>query len=114
MCGICNKRFLSRSGLYKHTQKCFIKPQLENTLREPDINNLQNNGSLILELLKQNQAIILENQDFKALMVEQSKHMIELSKTNSVTNNNNSNNTNNQQFNLQFFLHLFTFQTPIL
>ena len=46
-----------------------------------------------------------ENKEFKQMMVDQSKQMIELAKNagNNVTNNNTTNN--NQRFNLNFFLN---------
>jgi hypothetical protein len=57
--------------------------------------------SLILELVKQ-------NQEFKQLLIEQNKTIIEVAKNNQVNNNtiNNTNsNNNNKTFNLQFFLN---------
>ena len=58
--------------------------------------------SLILELVKQ-------NQEFKQLLIEQNKTIIELAKNGQVNNNtinNTSNiNNNNKTFNLQFFLN---------
>jgi len=55
--------------------------------------------SLILELVKQ-------NQEFKQLLIEQNKTILEVAKNSHVNNNtmNNSNN-NNKTFNLQFFLN---------
>ena len=59
--------------------------------------------SLILELVKQ-------NQEFKQLLMEQNKTMIELAKNSQVNNNtinntSNINNSHNKTFNLQFFLN---------
>jgi hypothetical protein len=64
----------------------------------PEINNFS--SEMILELLKQ-------NQEFKELIIEQNKQMLEMSKERSITNNNNSNNnlTQNNNFNLQVFLN---------
>ena len=69
---------------------------------------------LILELMR-------DNQEFKNLLIEQNKVMLELVKntqivaannstiasnnTNNNTNNNSNNNSNNKQFNIQFFLN---------
>jgi hypothetical protein len=48
--------------------------------------------------------LIKENSEFKQLMIDQNKHMLDLA--NKVGNNNNNNNTtNNNNFNLQFFLN---------
>ena len=57
--------------------------------------------TMILELLKQ-------NNEFKELIIEQNKKILELVNTNnSITNNitNNNNTTNNTKFNLQIFLN---------
>jgi hypothetical protein len=57
-------------------------------------------AALVIELLKQ-------NQEFKTLILEQNKHMMELA--NKAGNNNNCNNnnntTNNNKFNLNVFLN---------
>jgi len=57
----------------------------------------QQQSTLILELVK-------ENKEFKELLIEQNKQIIELSKNtgNTITNNNT---TNNNKFNLNFFLN---------
>jgi hypothetical protein len=52
--------------------------------------------NLIIELLKQ-------NQEFKDLMIEQNKHMLELA--NKAGHNTNCNNTTNNKFNLNVFLN---------
>jgi hypothetical protein len=53
--------------------------------------------NLIIELLKQ-------NQEFKDLMIEQNKHMMELAK-NAGSNNNNTTTNCNNKFNLNVFLN---------
>jgi hypothetical protein len=47
--------------------------------------------------------LLKENSEFKQLMIEQNKQMIELAKN--AGNNNNSHNTNTNNFNLNFFLN---------
>ncbi len=96
----CGKKYISKSGLWKHQKLCSIKinNNIENDVISSDnlpINNLileilkqnqdfkemilekqlptENNNSLIIELLKQ-------NQDIKNLMIEQNKYMMEQSK----------------------------------
>ena len=54
-------------------------------------------ADLIMELLKQ-------NQEFKELILEQNKQMLEMSKDRNVTNNNNI-TQNNNKFNLNVFLN---------
>ena len=46
-----------------------------------------------------------ENSEFKQMIIQQNKQMIEMSKNNSVTNNNNNINSHNKSFNLNFFLN---------
>ena len=125
----CGKKYISKSGLWKHQKLCSIK--INNTIENEVISsdNLPNNN-LIIEILKQNQefkemilekpipadtndSLIIEllkqNQDFKNLMIEQNKYMMEQSKqmmelAKNAGNNTNCNNTNNK-FNMQIFLN---------
>jgi hypothetical protein len=97
-CDICNKKYLSKSGLWNHKKTCLPKPS-ENTMVIGNSNsNNAGSGSgndIIFELLKQ-------NQEFKELIVEQNKQLLELAREpKTVTNNNNNTNS----FNLHFFLN---------
>ena len=50
--------------------------------------------------------VIQQNQEFKDLLLEQNKIIIEMAKNSNTTNNSNNNiNSNNKTFNLQFFLN---------
>ena len=97
----CGKKYRDRSGLWRHTKKCHITNN-ENNLNNIDITD----SNIIVQLIKQ-------NDEFKHLLVEQSKAMveqnktiIELSKNISNTNISHSNiNSHNKTFNLQFFLN---------
>ena len=101
-CNICNKSFNDRAGLWRHTKKCApinVTPIKSIPLQVDD--PMQTN--LILELVKQ-------NQEFKQLLIEQNKTIIEVAKNNQINNNNTINNTNNinnnnKTFNLNFFLN---------
>ena len=94
-CENCSKHFNTRSGLWKHRKKCDIEEQ-SNTSKSMD-------STLVIELLKQ-------NNEFKQLMVEQSKQIKEQNKQlidlakNSGNTTNNTNITNNK-FNLNVFLN---------
>ena len=90
---ICGKIYKYRQGLHKHSKNCNQK-----SLEKPLVtNNAADNKDIILELLKQ-------NNEFKELIVEQNKQLMEYAKEpKAVTNNNTNNNTNN--FNLNFFLN---------
>jgi len=98
-CG-CGNIYKYRQGLWNHKKKCNIEV-VNNE------NNISNNDSpdkeLIMFLIKQNTEIVKENVEFKQLIIDQNKQMIELSKN--VGNNNNNNITNKNKFNLNFFLN---------
>lgn len=92
-CINCGKMYRDNSGLWRHKKKCtdgvtHLKNQLANEEKQQQ---------LIEHLLK-------ENLEFKQLMIEQNKSMIQLAKN---AGHNNSHNTtnNNQNFNLQFYLN---------
>jgi hypothetical protein len=95
----CGKKYNHASSLWNHKQKCL---QISTTIEAPkppqDDDTSQTN--LILELVKQ-------NQEFKQLLIEQNKTILEVAKNSQVNNNNNTINTNshNKTFNLQFFLN---------
>ena len=138
---ICKKSYSHMSSLCKHKKTCVdilnkIGPihvydedvEILNNNSNCDISS--DNSNIILEILKQNQTILLENQEFKEkildktttdnkdslimelvkqnqefkeLMMEQNKYMLELAKT--AGHNTNSHNTTNNKFNLQLFLN---------
>jgi len=87
-CSKCNKFFHSRVGLWKHNKFCLSNNVIEET------KTLKATQDIIQYLIK-------ENSEFKQLMLEQNKQILEFSKIN--TNINNINTTNN--FNLNLFLN---------
>jgi hypothetical protein len=103
---LCGNLFNNRTTLWRHKKKCDITKESENiTINvEEEKSNIQSgefNAEMILELLKQ-------NQEFKDLIVEQNKKILELVSTVNITNNNitnNNNNTTNNKFNLNVFLN---------
>jgi hypothetical protein len=95
----CGKEYLHRQSLYKHKLACNSTPEnITMTVEEPQPGNNQYSGDLILELLKQ-------NQEFKELIIEQNKQMLEMSKERSIITTNSNNVTQNNNFNLQVFLN---------
>ena len=99
MCDFCNKKYKDYSGLWRHKKKCFQKKEniIEEAVTEAENNNIS--SDLILNIIQQ-------NQEFKDLLLEQNKIIIEMTKNNSTTNINNSmNNSHNKTFNLQLFLN---------
>jgi len=94
----CKKEYKTISGLWKHKKKCNFKENIEN-----NVETLQDTNNISPELILN---IINQNQEFKDLLIEQNKTIIELSKNCGTTNINNSmNNSNNKSFNLNFFLN---------
>jgi hypothetical protein len=83
----CGKVYKHSSTLYAHKKNCSQKEEHE----EPE-NNIST--ELIVEIIKQ-------NQEFKDLLLEQNKTIIELSKNNS----SNTINSHNKTFNLQLYLN---------
>jgi hypothetical protein len=94
---LCKKEYKTNSGLWKHSKVCNFKEKTETTLGTTNELNIIS-PELILNIIQQ-------NQEFKDLLLEQNKTIIELSK-NTTTNNTNTNiNSNNKTFNLQVFLN---------
>ena len=119
VCNMCNLSFSSRSGLWKHSQKCI--PSVVQTKDPPmfSLHDIQIPPNIIFELVKQ-------NQEFKQLLVDQNKQLYEKHEENidlqkqlldvvkdgkTIHNNINNtishsnNNSNNKTFNLNFFLN---------
>jgi endonuclease YncB( thermonuclease family) len=94
ICKNCNKQYKSRVGLWKHNKKCINDEELinESNYKEPN-----DSEELIKYLMK-------ENTEFKQLLIDQNKQMIELAKNSSNYNITNT-NSNNKSFNLNFFLN---------
>jgi hypothetical protein len=98
----CNKEFKTRSGLWKHKKICSQNICDDKKTQLFDICEQSNNitPELVLNIIQQ-------NQEFKDLLLEQNKIIIEMAKNNNTTNNNttNNNNSHNKTFNLQLFLN---------
>ena len=112
----CGKTYNARNSLWYHKRVCkhtVDDPPNEDVLSQPP----QFDAALVIELLKQ-------NQEFKALMLEQSKQLAEQQSqmaeqqlqlleavkdgklgNNTSTNCHNNNTTNNNKFNLNVFLN---------
>lgn len=83
VCTICSKSYDTQSGLWKHMRKCVKQPQTSPI------------ETIIAQLLR-------DNQDFKQLIIEQNKQLIELA---SKSTSNTTNITTNNKFNLNLFLN---------
>ena len=98
-CENCHKKYETSAGLWKHNKTCIqIKEKEKEKEKEENIIESENNISseMILNIIQQ-------NQEFKDMLIEQNKLIIELSKNS--TTINNMNNSNNKTFNLQVFLN---------
>ena len=89
----CGKEYKHHSSLSKHKRTC----NRERPHNEESFSNKLDKDDLIIELLK-------ENRDFKQLIIDQNKQMMEMSKN--MGGNHTTNNTNcNNKFNLNVFLN---------
>jgi len=90
---ICGKEYADKSGLWRHKQKCTYK-------HEDIINNdnliVEKLTSLIIDVVKQNQDIIKQNNELTSKITDVCKYQ-----TTTITNCNN----NNKTFNLNVFLN---------
>jgi hypothetical protein len=93
VCEQCDRMYSNRTSLWRHKKKC----------AESFANDKVHDSQILIECL------LRENAEFKQLMIEQNKqlleqnkHVVELAKT---AGHNNNNNNNNNNFNLQFFLN---------
>ena len=99
-CSICKKQYNSRNGLWKHRKKC---EDYINHNNEKEEENLI--ISLIMEVMKNNNELQKQNDEFKTLMIEQNSKLIDVYKNNTTSINNSMINSNNKTFNLQVFLN---------
>jgi hypothetical protein len=124
VCNTCHLSFKSRSGLWKHSQKCVPPTETPQEELTHSLDDMQVPTNLIFELIKQ-------NQEFKQLLIDQNKIVTDQNKqlyekheenidlqkqlldvvkdgktiNNTISNNNSNNNSNNKTFNLNFFLN---------
>jgi hypothetical protein len=89
----CGKICKTHGGIWKHKQKCIILQSLSTEKNDEEKNDYE-------EIIKY---LIKENSEFKQMLIDQNKQIIELSKNSS--NYNINNNSHNKTFNLQFFLN---------
>ena len=89
----CGKNYHHRQGLWRHKKQCFNITSIQQNLE--DFKSSDKQQQLIDYLMK-------ENSEFKQLMIEQNKQMVELAK-NSAGHHNTINSNNS--FNLNVFLN---------
>ena len=109
-CIKCNKKYETKSGLWKHNKVCTYEPEPTPAKKH----KLYEKDKLVEVLLEEHSFLKKENSDFKNIILELvksntdlQKQMMEVCKNGINTNNTsivNSNN-HNKTFNLQFFLN---------
>jgi hypothetical protein len=105
-CSNCNKNYKCRTGLWKHKQKCTNNNTVNSHILEfqDNVKVDMNDTNLIIQILKQ-------NEDFKQLIMDQNKTILDQNNKlfelykNAGNNNHNHTNSHNKSFNLQFFLN---------
>ena len=98
-CSNCNKLYTSRNGLWVHKKKCIIVVNDENIILdvvEKEDTEFKVLTNLVLDVIKNNNELQKQNQDFQL-------QMLEICKTSNNVNINN--NSHNKTFNLQVFLN---------
>jgi hypothetical protein len=87
----CGKEYSHRQSLYNHNKKCTTE------LSSTEIIQQTNDSEELIKYL------IKENSEFKQMLIEQNKQMIEIAKNG--THNTTNTNSHNKSFNLNFFLN---------
>lgn len=116
ICDVCDKKYLSRNGLWVHKKTCKKPEVIPTIIQPPSITN-----DLLMVLIKDNmdmKQIIIDQskeqaKEMRNLLIDQAKEkedlkqlIIEVVKNSNNTINNNTNtNSLNKTFNLQFFLN---------
>jgi hypothetical protein len=94
----CGKKYKHRQSLFNHKNKCLVVKNNSNCITE-EHNIPLNKDDLITYLIK-------ENNDFKEMIVEQNKVVMEMcEKGRSTICNSNNINSHNKTFNLNVFLN---------
>ena len=83
ICDVCNKTYIHHSSLWKHKKKCVVN---ESQIQPLEINALTN---LVLDLVKSNQELQKQNQDFQQQMLEVYKNGIMNNTNNNIANISN-------------------------
>ena len=108
-CG-CGKEYKHMSSLWKHKKTCTHTPNptnevTENESCESPVVTVSDNTIMIL--IKQNIELVKDNQEFKQLLIDQNKQMMEMAGNmgNNTVNNTNNNVNSHNKFNLNVFLN---------
>ena len=106
----CGKKFLTKSGLWKHKPKCTVNSETFDSKENKIIYDISTDKDLIIMLIKQNAELMKEQCSIKYLMMEQQNKMMEqqnivLEIAKNGTHNTTHTNSHNKAFNLNLFLN---------
>lgn len=102
-CEFCERSYKDKTGLWRHKKKCMV---LNNIKEETSI--ITNDDNIKIPFNKNNliDYLLKENKEFKELLLEQNKMVINMcDKNNSSCVNNGNINSHNKTFNLNLFLN---------
>ena len=97
ICQKCNKKYKDNSGLWRHKKKCNIESNIDEN-EKFELNDPIDSVELIKYLMQ-------ENSEFKQMLIEQNKQMIQIAKNAGTHNNTINTNSHNKSFNMNFFLN---------
>jgi hypothetical protein len=103
----CGKSYKHQSSLWNHKKKCTWKSHEKEVVATP-VAETTNNGSIPIEVVME---LLKQNGEFKELLKDQNKQMMDiigkggLGSTTNNTNTNSHNTTNKNRFNINFFLN---------
>jgi len=102
----CGKEYKHMSSLCKHKKTCTHTTDEVTDINTSQPHTVTENDNAIVMLIKQNIELVKDNQEFKQLLIDQNKQMMEMASNMGNNNNNNNNNVNSHnKFNLNVFLN---------
>jgi len=103
----CRKKFMTNGGLWKHKQSCNYTKKYSNTnpeSKETDSEDMKVLTSIVLEVVKQNQELMIQNNETQKQNQELTNKLFEICK-NGTNNTMINTNSYNKTFNLNVFLN---------
>ena len=111
-CSKCNKKYETRSGLWKHQKTCSVLEKKTENVIICDSVNIEDPEAIKLHILETSSSsetkvlnLILELMKSNNELQKQILDVCKNTNNMNINNNNNNNNNNNKTFNLQFFLN---------
>ena len=101
ICCYCKKEYSCRQNLYRHKTNCEKNSPKVAENKNGQIDSVTNDNIPQVNVITSMIDLIKQNNEFKELIVEQNKQLVEFAQKPTTTNTIN----NNQKFNLNFFLN---------